>query len=87
MAAQGFQTIIKLKDRTVDVRSRSTLERLSRAAGARIEYVRPMSGDAHVVRVVPIAPATYEQALQDLRGSELFEYVEHDALVQPQGQR
>ena len=87
MVLLQFQTIIKLKDGSVDLRSRSTIESLSRVAGARIEYMRPMSGDAHVIRVLPIAPTTYEQALRLLRGSELVEYVEHDALERPQGPR
>ena len=87
MVLQQFQTIIKLKDRSMDLRSQSTIDSLSRVAGARIEYLRPMSGDAHVIRVLPIAPTTFEQALRLLRGSELVEYVEHDALERPQGPR
>jgi predicted transcriptional regulator len=87
MAAREFQTIVKLKNTSADVRSQAMIEQLARIAGARVDYVRPMSGDAHVVRVVPTPPTTYEQALQRLRDSGLIDYVEHDALMQPMSGR
>lgn len=83
IGSRAFQTIVRLKDTSADVRSQEMLGQLGRIARARVEYVRPMSGDAHVVRVVPEPPTTYELALQRLRDSGLLEYVEHDALMQP----
>jgi len=81
ISQQGTQTILKLRDSTIDPRSRQTIERLSAAAKSTIVYVRPMSGDAHVVRIRPIPPTTYEDALQGIRESGLVDYVERDAIM------
>jgi len=87
LASREYQTVVKLKDASADVRSQTMLDQLARIAGGRVEYVGPMSGNAHVVRVVPTPPTTYEQALQRLRDSGLIEYVENDVIMQPMQSR
>ena len=51
-AKQMSQVIIKFRDPTLgSARRDALLEELARDTGVRLVYVRPMSGDAHVLRV------------------------------------
>ncbi len=77
----GVQTIIKMKDVDVDVRSPQTLRALSERAGVVVEYVRPMSGDAHLVLIRASSAAEYEAALARLRGAAAVQYVERDEIM------
>lgn len=78
-AAGGIQTILKLRDPKARVDTPEMLAQLGAIAGARIAYVRAMSGDAHVVRMTPLQGRTYDAALADLRASRLIDYAEPDA--------
>lgn len=86
-AQRGVQTIIKMKDATVDPRRPEVLVQLSKAANSTITYVRPMSGNAHVIVVLPTPPISYDDALRGIRESGLVEYVELDAIMKALPQR
>jgi hypothetical protein len=82
---EGVQTIVKLRDRNARVDRPDVLRRLTQAAGVEVIPMRPMSGDAWVVRLRVPAGTPYAQALHRLRASALVEYAEPDGIetIQP----
>lgn len=79
------QFMLKFKDGRDERAARASLPRLSQAAGLELEYVRPMSGQAHVLRLpVAATPARVEQALRALQAMPDVEYAEPDRRVQHQ---
>lgn len=75
----GVQTILKPRASTVDPGTDAGLAELARISGVKVRYVRPMSGDAHVILLFPDETVSYEAALRRLQDSGLVEYVERDA--------
>lgn len=79
------QFILKFSDGRDERATRESLPSLESAAGLPLVYVRPMSGEAHVLRFPdPATPAQVEQALERLRQLAVVEYVEPDRRVYPQ---
>ncbi len=78
-AIAGVQSILKFKDPSVRGDAPEVLARLESVAGAKITYVRAMSGDAHVIRIAPVSARDYDDALARLRHDASIEYVEPDA--------
>lgn len=83
-ATAGYPTIIRLTKSGQRVDSPEQLQRLSAAAGAKVEYVRPMSGGAHVVQIAASSAAEYQTALARLRASGAVEFAEPDVQVRTQ---
>jgi serine protease len=62
------------------------MERLSAAAGVTIDYFRPMSGDAHVLKLPQAMPESDAQAIADrLAALPEVAYAEPDAILFPMG--
>lgn len=78
--SQAIQTLIKFKDVTLRVDD-GLLNGLGQRVGASINYVRAMSGDAHVVRITPRGADSYPLVLIRLRAAPEVEYVEPDAVM------
>lgn len=79
----GVPSLLRFKpaSRTVEP---DLLNHLGQAAGARIDYQRAMSGDAHVVTITPLAGRSYEEVLKRLRADPVIDYVEPDAVMRIQ---
>lgn len=76
------QFMLKFKDGRDERAVRASLARLSQSAGLELTYVRPMSGQAHVLRFPAAAtPAQVEQALRVLQALPEVEYAELDQRV------
>jgi len=80
----GFGTMLKLKDPKLMLEDKAQLDRLVQVAGAPIELVRRMSGDAYVIRLVVADEAAYRAALARLRANPSVEYVEPDQVLRTQ---
>jgi len=77
------QFMLKFKDGRDERAMRAYLPRLSQVAGLELAYVRPMSGQAHVLRFPATAtPVQVEQALRALQAMPEVEYAEPDRRVQ-----
>jgi hypothetical protein len=83
-ATTGYPTIIRLKGSVQRVDSPEQLQRLSTAAGAEIQYTRPMSGGAHVVQIAASNATEYRMALSRLRASGMVEHAEPDVQLRTQ---
>lgn len=79
------QFMLKFVDGRDERAARDSLPALESAAGLILVYVRPMSGQAHVLGFPPNAtPAQVERALDRLRQLPEVEYAEPDRRVYPQ---
>ena len=83
---RGAQLIIKFRPSSnVTPAQADVLAGLSQDAGARLIYVRTMSGDAHVLRVEGLAdPQDLARAIERLSGRADVEYVEEDVRMKHQ---
>jgi hypothetical protein len=83
---RAAQLIIKFRrSSNVTPAQADVLAALSQDAGATLVYVRPMSGDAHVLRVEGLAdPQGLARVLERLSGRADVEYVEEDVRQKPQ---
>lgn len=79
-APQGMRIILKLKDPNARVDSPDMLARLGSISASELTYVRPMSGNAHVLILTTAPGMSYDEALGLLRSSRLVDYVEPDAV-------
>ena len=79
---RSIPLIMKLKAADDETQVRASLPALGGACGVRLEYTRPMSGGAHVVRMWSDAP---EQALSCLRQQADVVYVQQDRVARPMG--
>lgn len=77
ITGEGLRIILKLKDARINVDRPEVLARLVASCGCELAYVRPMSGDAHVL-VMKTTEAGYDQALARLRADARVEYVDID---------
>jgi hypothetical protein len=76
------QFMLKFKDGRDEGAVRASLARLSQAAGLELVYLRPMAGQAHVLRFSTAAtPSQVEQALRALRALPEVEYAELEQRV------
>ena len=79
--AAGPQLIVKFKSGTLDCND-DGIARLSTQAGVRLRWVRPMSGDACVIRLQdPSDRVATRAALLAIRAVPAVEYVEPDAVM------
>jgi hypothetical protein len=82
------QIIIKFRNDALDPSRPDFIEGLSRDASAKLVYVRPMSGGAHVFRVEDIADSVQlTEVVQRLSKRPDILYVEQDAMMQHQQER
>ncbi|MGK0674756.1 MAG: hypothetical protein ABWU16_08880 [Halothiobacillaceae bacterium] len=76
------QFMLKFRDGRDERAVRASLARLSHVAGLELAYVRPMSGQAHVLRFPAAAtPVQVEQALRALQALPEVEYAELEQKV------
>ncbi|MEF3193160.1 MAG: hypothetical protein K6346_02925, partial [Halothiobacillaceae bacterium] len=76
------QFMLKFKDGRDEQAVRASLPRLSQLAGLELAYVRPLSGQAHVLRFPAAAtPMQVEQGLRALQAMPEVDYVELDRRV------
>ncbi|MFW5452136.1 hypothetical protein [Thioalkalivibrio sulfidiphilus] len=74
--------LVPVPDSGLDPASSEGLDRLSRAAGTRLLYVRPMSGGGHVlVTAEPVLVSQAEAILQRLAADPAIAYAEEDRRV------
>ncbi len=87
--ARGGQLIIKFRASShVDPAQADVLASLSRDAGARLVYVRPMTGDSHVLRVEGLTdPQDLVRAIERLARRGDVEHVEEDVRMYHQRNR
>ena len=77
-----YRTIVKLKDPAgASLNSAQVVERLAPIAPAEYEYVRAMSGGAHVLVIFPRSGVPYEEVLRRLRAAHSVEYAEPDSVM------
>lgn len=77
------QFMLKFKDGRDEQAVRASLAQLSQVAGMDLAYVRPMSGEAHVLRFPAQATAAQiDQALRALQAMPEVEYAAPDRRVQ-----
>ncbi len=77
----GPQLIVKFKAGTLDC-SEAGIQKLSGLAGHRLRLVRPMSGDACVIRLQDgTDPAATGAALSAIRALPAVQYAEPDAVM------
>jgi hypothetical protein len=81
--ASSQQLMIKFKAATASC-DRPAIARLSAAAGVPLEFVRPMSGNACVVRQSGPGANGLARGLDTLRKNSALEWVELDAVVKIQ---
>lgn len=78
----SLQVMIKYRDGRDEQAARADLARLNGIAGLPLDYVRPMSGQAHVMRFPGGASARQiEQAMERLRADPALQYIEADRKV------
>jgi hypothetical protein len=82
-AASSLQLMIKFKAGAVSC-DQTGIARFSGMAGVQLEFVRPMSGDACVVRQFAANQSALERGLESLRKNTSVEWVEPDAIVKTQ---
>lgn len=87
--SRGGQLIMKFRTSSnVNPARADVLAGLSRDAGAKLVYVRPMSNDAHVLRVEGLAdPQDLARAIERLSRRADVEYVEEDVRMYHQQNR
>ena len=79
---QTTQVIIKFRDPALQVPWKEYLRKLAQETGVKLVYVRPMSGDAHVLRVEGDVNADRLQRLVDaLAKRPEVDYAEPDRLM------
>jgi hypothetical protein len=79
------QIIIKFRNDALDPSRPDFIEELSRDASAKLVYIRPMSGGAHVFRAEDIAEfEQLNEVIQRLSKRPDILYVEHDAIMRHQ---
>jgi hypothetical protein len=77
--ARSTQIIIKFRDPRTDASHAHVVDEIGRDAGARLIYVRPMSGGAHVLRLEdPVDGAELDRIVGRLGKRQDVEYVEPD---------
>lgn len=82
------QIIIKFRNDALDPSRPDFTEGLSRDASAKLVYVRPMSGGAHVFRLEDITDSVQlTEVVQRLSRRPDILYVEQDAIMQHQQER
>ena len=82
-AARSTQIIIKFRDPGLDPSQPRLLDEIGRGAGARLVYVRPMSGGAHVLRPEnPVDGAELDRIIVRLGKRKDVEYAEPDRIMQ-----
>lgn len=79
---QARQFILRFRDGRDERAARQALPELERVAGVSLEYVRPMAGQAHVLRFASTATAEQvDRVLGALGAMPGVEYVEPDSMV------
>ncbi len=79
---ESAQVIVRFKDEVEDPSRPDFLADLSRTVAARVDYVRPMSGGAHVLRVETAGGrGRIEDLLTKLSQRPDVVYVEQDAVM------
>ena len=87
-AARSTQIIIKFRDSGADPSRSSLLEEIGRDSSARLVYVRPMSGGAHVLRLEnPVDGAELDRIIGRIAKRQDVEYVEPDRPMQHMRER
>ena len=82
-AIPSAQIIIKFRDPGLDPSRPQLLDEIGRDAGARLVYVRPMSGGAHVLRPEnPVDGAELDRIIVRLGKRKDVEYAEPDRIMQ-----
>lgn len=81
-AGAAYQLIVKLRKNTLPC-SPAGIAELSAAVRIRLEYVRPVSGDACVIRQITEKEADPVSGQQRLRRHPAVEWVELDGIVRP----
>ena len=79
----GVQLIVKFRDATLNPSQPAFLRELERDAGAPLVYVRPLSGQAHVLRVPAAEAGRVQRIIDNLTQRPDIEYVEPDRMVRP----
>jgi hypothetical protein len=79
-ASGSQQLIIKFKSNTITC-DPAGIARVSAAAHVSLEFVRPMSGDACVVKHLADDPGSFSAEQQMLRQHPAIEWVELDAVL------
>lgn len=83
--AQTTQIILKFRDPKFDPSAGDYLSKLSAQMGVNIIYVRPMSGDAHVLRIEAAANTdVLRRAMGGLVTRPEIEWAEQDRLLRHQ---
>jgi hypothetical protein len=82
-APSSQQLIVKFKSAAARC-DRTGIARFSAAAGVALEFVRPMSGDACVVRQIGGDASELARGLESLRKNSAVEWVEPDAVMKTQ---
>ncbi|MCA3223131.1 MAG: hypothetical protein ING40_01595 [Burkholderiales bacterium] len=80
-SASGVHVIIKMRDERLRLDDPSLRAQLARSSQARIELIRPMSGAAWVVGILPEPGNGIEAALARLRADPRVEFAEPDMVV------
>jgi hypothetical protein len=82
---RGAQLIIKFRNDGFDPSPAVFVQELSRDTQVQIIYLRPMSGGAHVFRVMDISDNTQlEAVIRRLSQRPDILYIEHDRIMQHQ---
>lgn len=82
---QATQIILKFRDPKFDPHAGDYLSKLSTQIGVNIIYVRPMSGDAHVLRIEAAANTdVLRRAMSDLAARPEIEWAEQDRILRHQ---
>jgi hypothetical protein len=80
-SASGVHVIIKMRDERLRLDDPALRGQLARSSQARIELIRPMSGGAWVVGILPEPGNGIEAALARLRADPRVEFAEPDLIV------
>ena len=77
------QLIVKFRSADANAADPGFLQQLSKAAGAGLTYVRPMSGGAHVLRLTdPVDASEIKRIVERLAKHPDVEYAELDRLLE-----
>lgn len=82
---QTAQVILKFRDPKFDPSAGDYLSKLSAQMGVNIIYVRPMSGDAHVLRIEAIGTGdSFRRAMDRISTRPEVDWVEQDRIMRHQ---
>jgi hypothetical protein len=87
-SVRAVQIIIKFRRESLDASDERLLTELSRDAGTRLRYLRPLSGGAHVLQAQDLrTPEQLDRLIRRLAERADVEYVEADRRMFPQPSR